>query len=58
VLEVGEDGEQIAFHSVLDEAISSILFLPVGQLLAFSRATSKSLNPDLPKGLSAVVRLP
>jgi glucosamine--fructose-6-phosphate aminotransferase (isomerizing) len=58
VLEVGERGEDIPFDSALDEVLSSILFLPVGQLLAFSRATSKGLNPDLPKGLSSVVRLP
>lgn len=58
VLEVGEAGEDVAFRSGLDETICGALYLPIGQLLAFARAASKGLNPDLPKHLTAVVRLP
>jgi glucosamine--fructose-6-phosphate aminotransferase (isomerizing) len=58
VLEIGEEGEGVAFRSGLDEAIRNPLYLPVGQLLAFARSTAKGLNPDAPKNLEAVVRLP
>jgi glucosamine--fructose-6-phosphate aminotransferase (isomerizing) len=58
ILEIGDEGEGVAFQSMLDEAIHSVLFLPVGQLLALARATSKGLNPDRPNNLTAVIRLP
>ncbi|HEX4841023.1 MAG TPA: hypothetical protein VFV60_02545 [bacterium] len=48
----------MAFQSTLDEVTHSVLFLPVGQLLAHARATSKGLNPDRPNHLTAVIRLP
>jgi glucosamine 6-phosphate synthetase-like amidotransferase/phosphosugar isomerase protein len=44
-------------YSKLDEAIRGVLYLPIGQLLACTRATSQGLNPDTPKDLGAVVRL-
>ncbi len=58
VLEIGEEGENVAFHSGLDEAIRDVLYLPIGQLLAFARSTSQGLDPDMPRNLAAVVRLP
>ncbi len=58
VLEIGEEGDGVALHSKLDETIRGVLYLPIGQLLAFMRATSNGLNPDRPKDLTAVVRLP
>lgn len=58
VLEVGEEGEDIAFHSGLNEHIYNPFYLPVGQLLAFAHSKAKGLNPDSPNNLDAVVRLP
>ena len=58
ILEIGDEGEDVAFQSTLDEVTHSVLFLPVGQLLAHARATSKGLNPDRPNNLTAVIRLP
>jgi glucosamine--fructose-6-phosphate aminotransferase (isomerizing) len=58
VLEMGEIGQDIAFHSGLSEATMNALFLPAGQLLAFERSLAKSLDPDRPHNLNAVVHLP
>ena len=58
VLEIGEEGRDVAFHSGLEEQIYNPLYLPVGQLLAFAHSKAKGLNPDLPNNLDAVVRLP
>lgn len=58
ILEIGDEGEDVSFQSMLDEVTHSVLFLPVGQLLALARATSKGLNPDRPHNLTAVIRLP
>jgi len=43
--------------SGLDEAIRDVLYLPIGQLIAFERSLFKGLNPDLPNNLDAVVKL-
>ncbi|NTU75289.1 MAG: SIS domain-containing protein [Anaerolineaceae bacterium] len=57
ILAMGEN-EAVAFHSAVPEAIRNILYLPVGQMMAFYRSVSKDLNPDRPTNLDAVVRLP
>jgi glucosamine--fructose-6-phosphate aminotransferase (isomerizing) len=66
VLEMTEDGSDVSpqgedqkvwFHSGLDEAVRNVLYLPIGQMIAFERSLSKGLNPDLPNHLDTVVRL-
>jgi glucosamine--fructose-6-phosphate aminotransferase (isomerizing) len=47
----------VRFGSGLDEAIRNVLYLPVGQLIAFERSLSKGLNPDRPTNLDSVVKL-
>ena len=57
VLEIAETGSQVRFEAGLEEAIQNVLYLPVGQLIAFERALSKGLNPDRPTNLDSVVKL-
>jgi glucosamine--fructose-6-phosphate aminotransferase (isomerizing) len=58
VLTVAEDpNADMPLESGLDEAIRNVLYLPVGQLIAFERALARGLNPDLPHHLDAVVKL-
>jgi glucosamine--fructose-6-phosphate aminotransferase (isomerizing) len=66
LLDIGDDGygkvpsgmnKKVRLGSKLDEAVRNILFLPVGQLIAFERSLAKGLNPDLPNNLDAVVKL-
>ena len=57
VLDIAEDGAQVRFGSGLDETIRNVLYLPVGQSIAFARSISKGLNPDRPTNLESVVRL-
>jgi len=52
-----EEQVEVEFHSRLDETIRNILYLPVGQLIAFERSLSKGLNPDRPHHLDSVVNL-
>jgi glucosamine--fructose-6-phosphate aminotransferase (isomerizing) len=47
----------VRFDSGLDETIRNVLYLPVGQLIAFERSLSKGLNPDRPTNLDTVVKL-
>lgn len=47
----------VRFESGLDKAVRNVLYLPVGQLIAFERSLSKGLNPDSPNNLDAVVKL-
>ncbi len=56
-LALEETTADLPFHSCLDEAVRDVLYLPVGQLIAFERSLAKSLDPDLPHNLTAVVRL-
>ena len=59
-LDMAEDGAcrcPSVQHSGLDEAIRNVLYLPVGQLIAFERSLSKGLNPDRPGNLDTVVKL-
>ena len=56
-LDMADDGADVRFGSGLDEAIRDVLYLPVGQLIAFERSLSKGLNPDRPSNLDSVVKL-
>jgi glucosamine--fructose-6-phosphate aminotransferase (isomerizing) len=57
VFTMGEASGSVVFHSGLVEAARNSLYLPIGQLLAFERAISKGLDPDLPENLQAVIQL-
>ena len=57
VLDIAEIGSEVRFESGLDEAIRNVLYLPVGQIIAFERAISNNLNPDQPNNLDTVVKL-
>jgi glutamine---fructose-6-phosphate transaminase (isomerizing) len=63
VLDIAEEstrnghGPGVRFDSGLDEAVRNVLYLPVGQLIAFERSLSKGLNPDRPINLDSVVKL-
>ncbi|HEX7542092.1 MAG TPA: SIS domain-containing protein [Anaerolineales bacterium] len=66
VLDIAETGSEasprgadqgIWFESGLDEAVRNMLYLPIGQMIAFNRSLSKGLNPDRPLNLDAVVKL-
>ena len=54
---LGETGADASFGSDLDEAVSSVLFLPPLQWLAAERAVQKGIDPDRPQHLDTVVRL-
>jgi glutamine---fructose-6-phosphate transaminase (isomerizing) len=57
ILSMGETDADIQFDSGLDETVRNVLYLPVGQLVAFEQSLHKSLNPDRPHNLNAVVVL-
>jgi glucosamine--fructose-6-phosphate aminotransferase (isomerizing) len=57
VLDIAEVGSEVRFESGLDEAVRNVLYLPVGQLIAFEHSISKGLNPDRPLNLDSVVKL-
>jgi glucosamine--fructose-6-phosphate aminotransferase (isomerizing) len=57
VLDIAETNARVCFDSGLDEAARNVLYLPVGQLIAFERSVFKGLNPDHPANLDAVVKL-
>lgn len=57
VLAMGEGAADVPFAAGLSEPAADVLYLPIGQLLAFSRARSHGLDPDRPHNLTAVVRL-
>lgn len=56
-LSIGEGFADIQFNSGLQETFRNVLYLPVGQLLAFERSLAKGLDPDRPKHLESVVKL-
>jgi glucosamine--fructose-6-phosphate aminotransferase (isomerizing) len=56
-LTIGEQGLDVAFDSGLSQVARDVLYLPVGQLLAFERALHNGLDPDRPTNLAAVVKL-
>jgi glucosamine--fructose-6-phosphate aminotransferase (isomerizing) len=57
VLVMADTEADVAFASGVDEALRNVLYLPIGQLLAFERSLHKALDPDRPHNLDAVVRL-
>lgn len=57
ILAIGEHETDVAFDSGVYEAVSNLLYLPVGQMLAFERALHNGSNPDQPANLAAVVML-
>jgi glucosamine--fructose-6-phosphate aminotransferase (isomerizing) len=57
VLGIAEEGQDITFNSGAAELMRSVLYLPVGQIMAYERSISKGLNPDLPANLTTVVKL-
>jgi glucosamine--fructose-6-phosphate aminotransferase (isomerizing) len=57
VLDIAEAGSMVCFESGLDEAVRNVLYLPIGQIIAFERSISKGLNPDRPTNLDPVVKL-
>ncbi len=56
-LTIAEERADVSLESGLNEAIRNVLYLPVGQLIAFERSLARGLNPDLPHHLDAVVKL-
>jgi glucosamine--fructose-6-phosphate aminotransferase (isomerizing) len=57
VLSLAEADADVAFASGLSEAARNILYLPIGQIIAYERSLAKGLDPDRPNNLEAVVRL-
>ncbi len=57
ILSIGNESAEIAIAADLDEPLRDILYLPVGQLLAFERALAKGLDPDRPRHLDTVVKI-
>lgn len=57
VVDIAEQGTTVRFDAGLEEALQNILYLPVGQCIAFERSLSKGLNPDRPTNLDTVVKL-
>lgn len=57
VIGIAESDASFEFNSGLDESIRNVLYLPVGQLIAYERSISKGLNPDKPHNLDTVVKL-
>lgn len=53
---MAETGGDVTFNSGVAEALRNVLYLPIGQLLAFERSLHKSLDPDFPNNLDAVVK--
>ena len=56
-LAIAEHHGDIVFNSQGSEVTRNVLYLPVGQLLAFERSLAKGLDPDRPHQLDAVVKL-
>lgn len=57
ILAVGEHDGNIVLRSGLPEVARSVLYVPVGQLVALARSLAKGLDPDRPNNLDAVVKL-
>jgi glucosamine--fructose-6-phosphate aminotransferase (isomerizing) len=57
VLSIGGEGCDVRIGDKLSEIASSVLYVPIGQLIACERAVSKGLNPDRPFNLAPVVKL-
>jgi glucosamine--fructose-6-phosphate aminotransferase (isomerizing) len=57
VLAMAESDADVTFAAHMGEVSTNVLYLPLGQMLAFARARSRGLDPDRPHNLTAVVRL-
>ena len=57
ILCIDETDADVIFESTLSQTARSVLYLPVGQMMAFEHSLSKGLNPDRPHNLEAVVKL-
>ncbi len=57
LVSIGEAGVAAEFRSGVSEIARSLLYLPIGQLIAFERSLFNGLNPDRPHHLTAVVKL-
>lgn len=57
ILMLANQESSVQFEVDIPESVYGVLYLPVLQLLAFYRSLSKSLNPDRPNALTAVVKL-
>jgi glucosamine--fructose-6-phosphate aminotransferase (isomerizing) len=57
VLSIGEADADVCFQSTRPEIARGVLYLPFLQFLAYYRAIHHGLNPDLPRNLTAVVKL-
>lgn len=57
VVAMAEHDAEIEFHSNLPAPIRNVLYLPIGQLIAYERSLQRGLNPDKPNNLQAVVML-
>jgi len=57
VVDIAEADSTVRFESGVDEAVRNVLYLPVGQMIAYERSISKNLNPDRPNNLDTVVKL-
>lgn len=57
ILAMGESEGDVIFNSGVSEAARNVLYLPIGQLMAFHRSIGRGLDPDRPHNLDAVVRL-
>lgn len=56
-LTLGNSNTDIEFKSDLPETMQDVLYLPILQLLAYYRAIHFGKNPDVPRNLTAVVKL-
>ena len=56
-LTLGNIATDIEFKSDLPESMQAVLYLPVLQLFAYYRAIQFGKNPDIPRYLTAVVKL-
>jgi glucosamine--fructose-6-phosphate aminotransferase (isomerizing) len=56
-ISIGEHNVDVSFNSGLEEVYRNVLYLPFGQMMALERAIAKSLDPDHPTNLDAVVKL-
>ncbi len=54
---MAEADADVEFQSGVNEAVRNVLYLPIGQLIAFERSLYRSFDPDRPHNLNAVVRL-
>lgn len=56
-ISIGEAGVAAEFRSGVSEAARGVLYLPIGQWIAFEHSLGQGLNPDRPHNLTAVVKL-